>query len=29
LECIAAWRGYQKKLRIDNGTEFISPLDLR
>ena len=29
LERIAAWRGYLKNLRIDNGKEFISPLDLR
>lgn len=24
LERIAAWRGYPKKLRMDNGLEFIS-----
>jgi hypothetical protein len=29
LERIAAWRGYLKKLRMDNGTEFISPLEFR
>jgi hypothetical protein len=29
LKLIAAWRGYLKNLLIDNGKEFISPLDLR